>query len=104
MSTNVTFLRPAAVECHVRRVAKRMGADQDLTKKAVQRAALAIRAGDSAHRAIVAGVEVAAATLALERRKAVQPSAASPSPLRCAVILVATLVALALIGFLTKGV
>ena len=102
MGAQLHFLRPAAVEHQVRIAARRMGADDDLTKKAVQRAALAIRTGDSAHRAIVAGLEVAASTLALERRRTSAPPP-PPSIARCALVLVATFVALLLIAAATGG-
>ncbi len=102
MNAHVHYLRPAAVEHHVRRVVQRMGADPDTTKKAVQRAALAIRTGDTAHRAIVAGVEVAAATMAIERRRT-RAQSEPPSILRCIAILVATIAALLLIAAVTGG-
>ncbi|GAA0721540.1 hypothetical protein [Dokdonella soli] len=104
MTATLSFLRPAAVEQHVRRVARRMGCDADTIRQSVQRAKSAMRAGESAHRAIVAGIEVAAASLATERRRApefVSPPAVTPG-IGASIALFAIVLLLSGIAYLTR--
>jgi hypothetical protein len=48
-----------------------MGCDEETVKRACQAAARAIRDGETAHRAILAGVNVAAQHVVLDRRRTV---------------------------------
>jgi hypothetical protein len=64
----VEKLRPSAVESHVKQVAQRLGCSRVGTQRAKQAAARALRNGETAHRAIKAGVCVAADDAAILQR------------------------------------
>jgi hypothetical protein len=95
------FLRPASVEAYVRRQARHMGADDETVRRACQAAARALRAGETAHRAIVAGIEVAVEHIQIERRR--QPFDVDVPPLGLIPSLFEGMLLFAGIGLLLVG-